>query len=687
MTTPNLIDIKRGKKDSVESFVTKAMEDHRSRMSSIYRQWAIQLAWTRGHQNVDFDLKTRKWVSKARESWRARLSTNLMLPLVRHTVSRIMQSRPIWDVVPATPDEEDIQIANVSSKVCKDLWVRQDMDIKALRTLFWMCTTGNAFMRVGWDSEEGDEVKVKTLNIERELIERFIEVLGITAAEVPEEFSLNAGECYIEPVTPFNMACDPLSNIFEDSLWAIESELRSIDWICNKFGNKWKDKLSTTHDVEIFLYPYIYNENTVTPKEGVVTYSLYLKKSQRFKDGLYCFIADNKILDGPRPNPYEHGDTPYGHFLEIYDPASVWGTCSAEQIRPDQAQYNNVKSNITDHFNKVSRIQWLNPMNSGVTAITNRPGEIINYKFPFKPEQTQPKPLPAYVERMLERTRRDMQDTSSYHNVSQGQNDPGVRSAKAVLALQDADDTVLGPTILWFNRSLERIGRLALQTIAQYTTDDRTVSIVGEYNEQEILSYTRDDLVGNSPGDYFNVRVKTSSHQAMSRISREQQMLGLIEMGVLDPKRDRLTILGFIGLADSMSLFEEYASDRTRQWNEIQAMIAGQQINPTEGENHEVHIKTIKKFIASSKRNKIDPNILKIIQQHMDGHYQLQALEVAKQMSYMQLAQAVLSGGLGAKENDQTAVRSGGTRGPGPGDRRTGNPGRTNGRQTARTRD
>ena len=91
-------------------------------------------------------------------------------------------------------------------------------------------------------------------------------------------------------------------------------------------------------------------------------------------------------------------------------------------------------------------------------------------------------------------------------------------------------------------------------------------------------------------------------------------------------------ILGVLGLADSMSLSDSYAGERTRKWQEIQDMIAGEDVQIVMGENHEVHIKAIKRFIASSKRNELDPQQLEKVVKHMQDHMMMRGLELRLEM-------------------------------------------------------
>lgn len=667
----HLHEVKPSKKGSVEAFIKERFDDNRTRMVDFHREWALTLAWVRGHQNVDFNVKTNTWIRPKTNPWQTRLISNLLLPMVRNKVARQTAVRPVWDVIPATPDPDDIEIARTSTKIARHKWITLDMTRTLIRTLFWQSTCGNCFMKVGWDKEAGDEIQIPSRDIEDELISQFMALNGIE--EAPETINIRQGEEFVDVVPPFNISVDPLVALFEESPYVIESNIRSIDWIVDKFGTKWKDKIGETDSADVLIHPFVFSETTEkTNRRGVLVHELYIEKSRQFKNGSYALMADGQFLVTPTKFPFDHGKKPYIHYMEIYDPVSMWGTCVAQQTRGNQARYNRIQSVITDHINLTSKVQWLIPRRAQVTAITNKPGQNIEYSGNIQPSQTKPSNIPMYVENTLERTRRDMQDTSSLHNVSQGQNEPGVRSGRAILALQDTDDSIEGPTFLWLDNAIARTGVLVLKIINQFVAQEQILQLVGEFNELETLTYTGAMLQGKNSGDYFDVRVKTLGRQSMSRATREAQVTGFIEIGLLDPIRDRDTIFAMLGDADTMTIVDEEAIDRTRQWNEIQRMLQGEQVQVLIGENHGVHLTTIKKFMASSKRDKASPESLQMIQEHVVQHMNMQAGELVQQQLIIQGAIANATGNGNTDGNGQAAGRAGGRRESGAKDRNTG---------------
>lgn len=636
----NLFEVKK-KKESVKDFILDQVSERKKYMAEYHRSWALNLAWVRGFQNVDFDKDVRQFVTQSRSPWRLRLVSNLMLPLVRKNVAKIVHFSPVWDAIPATPDEEDIQIANTSTKILRDVWQQVDMTKKLIRATYWMSTCCSSFLKIGWDVNAGTEITVKKSDIDKDLVDQVLEQFGV---DLEEEVKLPTGNIFVDVVSPFNITLPHDISMFEEATWCIESQLRSTDYIVDTYGNKFKDLKEAKHS-EIFLHPHLHpHDRSDMTNKGVLVHELFVKKSRTYKRGLHAIIADDKFIVKPSDNPYDHGELPYAQFTEIVDPVSVWGTCVAEQIRPNQAFYNRNRSQIAEQMNLMSNIQWLNPRQSGISSFNNKPGGVINFNHPFKPEQVTPRPIPAYMSQMLDRTRLDIQDTSSSHDVSEAKAEPGIRSGRAVLALQDADDSVLGPTLQDFDGSLSRVGKLILQTLRQFTDNDRIIQVTGEFNQLETISFTGSDLIGRNEGDYFKVRVKTFGRESMSRAAREQRVQMLIETGLFNPQAHRDELLHVLGTADLASIFEIQQSGRTRQWDELKKLMNGEEVVVNIGENHAIHSEVVNKFIASSQWTGLSNKIKEKIRQHLDDHLRMSAIEQVKPQVYAQQAFQQLGG-------------------------------------------
>lgn len=651
-------DVKKGKKGSLADFIKEQFRYNRDVMAEIYRGWTVNLAWVRGYQNSNYDYSNKKWYSsssKPNKPWKPRLQANLMLPVARRSVEQLIKFTNQWDVIPASSDEKDLEISRTSKKILQYYWQFLDMPVVSIRLAFWQSICSSAFARVGWDKDGGDEITVASKDLEDDLVQKLLELQGI--GTLPESVTTQSGEVFIDPVPSFNLMFEPGAAILNDAGWSIESQIRTKDWVVETFGAKFKS-LQETDNQEFFLYPYIHGQQKgKIPQRGILIHEFFAKKSKKHKEGLHTIITDDgTVIISPEDNPFRHKQLPYSHSLEIYDPASFHGTNVVEQIRPQQALYNKINNVIIENVNLMSNVQWLNP-NKSVKTFTNKPGGVIDYKHPLIPTQTQQRPLPAYVERLLERTRLDMQDVASNHDVSEAKAEPGIRSGKAVLALQDADSSIKGPVLLWWDNAMARMGNLLLQTITQFTDEDKIIQIQGEFNQIETVTFNKEMLSGSTPnGNYFKVRVKTFGRQPLTRSARESLASQLIQLQLLNPQQHREELLDILGVGDIVSIFDQSAVDRTRQWNEIQQIVAGEQITVYFGQNHDAHIRAIKKYISSSQWDQLEPDVKQEISSHLANHLEQQAIEAVFQQVFIQ---SQLGGQNGSAEGRSQATGSG----------------------------
>lgn len=644
--TASLLNIKPSKKETIANFAIERYKENKNSMRDIYRSWLVNLAWIRGKQHLDFDSTQHRFIQNEDDPHRTRLHANKMLPLVRKNISRIVHRNNVWDVITATPDEEDIAISRTSTQVLANEWDRLDMVIQMIRVGVWMESIGSCFLKIGWDPELGKNLLIDPADVPTQLLNDFLELQGLPRPE--EQLEVPEGQAFCDIVPSFHMSMDPTVAIFSESNYSIETRLRSKDFIVEKFGSKFKH-INESPLSALYIYPHLFYQGTDKRDiKGVLTHECMIKPhgSGKFKKGMYFVVTDDgEFIVKKNEFPFRHGELPYGHFVSIIDPVSPWGTCVTEQIRAQQARYNSAISSITDNIIRCSKIQWLNPRQSGIKTFTNEPGKVYNYNSPHKPDQIDVKPMPRYITDELNRINADIQDIASTHDVTQGKAEPGIRSGKAVVSLQEADDSVLTPTLTIYDHELARVGRLLLQTIAEFAPEERIIQVKGEFGEMQTIKFSGETLRGkSSDGDYWKVRVKTAGRQAMTRQGREQLARTLVELGILRAGEHDDLILHIIDAADTISMFDEDEIDRTRQWKEIQIIAGGQQVPVYEGEQHIVHMRVIEKFLSSGKREKFSPEQLEAIVKHYDDHRLMKQTEAAKDQVYLQQATNSLLG-------------------------------------------
>lgn len=583
------------------SEVSKFVHDwHEHRLSDLrdhHREMWINILWAIvGRQDVFYDRWTKQIFNYQPTSWNNMLViSNLLFPQARRTVAKLAR-RPIFDVLPITSETDDINAAQVGAKLLYAYWDQLKLPIKFIDWLTWLATTGNAIFKEGWDTEIGGVIEVTPE--ERVIIETVM-----PGKRVPKEIFL--GEAYVDVASPFSVFWESGVKL-DESMVVLEVKMRTLDYIYDRWGidaRPEKDKAS--YDYQLINIMESANVSARHYDNCAFVYNLWTKDRE-------VVVISDKV---PYNEKNTYGDYPLVHCVEVPVPGSEHGMSTIRQNRSNQAQYNRTRSNIIQHAKLMCNPKWLIPRGGGITesSFTDRPGEKIEYNYPFKPEQADLRPIPSYYERILSSCKADMQDIGSAAPVSQARGEPNLRSGKAVLALQDADDLILGPVSQLVDASLSSLGRKLLRRLADNVTEERLTRIVGANRQVEIMSFTGKQLytpnrqrIGQ---EYFDVRVLTYSTYPLSRVGMEERLTNLIQLGVLHPVQHREQILQMLGSGDLQTMFDAESQDRAIANENNYKLLRGEQVQVFEIENHEIAIREFDKFFKPRLR-KIDPKIL-----------------------------------------------------------------------------
>jgi hypothetical protein len=476
--TTLLSDIKWGNKTQIVDFIKEQSKARRDDLREFHQEMYLNILWVvMGIQDIYYDRYSKKLNDTPPEPWKVRLISNLLYPLLRRSVAK-MAKKPIWDVLPATTEQADLDAARISSLILRYYWYFLRMPKKYLQYLTWLFATGNAFFKMGWDAELGDTI---TLSDE----DRAILANTYPGKKIPRSFQL--GDPYIEVVSPFSIFWEAGIEL-EESDWVIQLKLRSPDYVYNRWNVKIEGS-TTKGESELFDLKLINPmEHTYPDSEKIITYEFFTNEK-------HAVVVDDKVV---YLGPNVLGSLPYVHTVEQIVPGSEHGMSTLRQARSNQAQYNKVRSGIIEHANLMCAQKWLVPRGANILrqAINNKPGEVILYNYPFSPTATVPPPLPNYYERILETCKQDISDIASVQAVSQAKNEPGIRSGRMIMALQEADDLLMGPVMQLIDDSLVQLGTKFLKVIADNVEEERLIKITGEGNELEVLTFKGKDIYG-----------------------------------------------------------------------------------------------------------------------------------------------------------------------------------------------
>ncbi len=579
--------------DDIVAFVGGMWDTRRQRRSWIERQWYINIAFYLGHQWLEWDQTRGQLFRPSAPPWRVRLTANLVQGVTRKIVSTIMRQKPIWTVMPATGDAEDVITARINEKTIKYYWGGPlACDPKLIDALNWMSTTGLGMWRLHWDPTKASEMVLESDDVEDENLKGKLKKLKKEGKD-----RINLGEAVCEVKSPFQIDPDPWATSFEEVQWLMDTTMRPKQWLLDRYPETAKDigpdDVDDLHHYEKRIAD-LAGPNSGTFAGGrsslsgvrgqqdmVNVHEVWGLPFGKFRRGVYAVVAGDTVLD-VRQNQFRANGSvalPYTFFEEIQVPGRLWPTCALEQAISLQAEYNRGRSQVIESRNQMGKPKWLVPKgaNIGDYALTSEPGEVVEHTFGHAPVAWTPPPLPPYVLRTLELARVDIQDVTQIHDVTQGKQPGSVRSGRAINALQEQDLSVLAPTIQSIEFQLKKFGGMLLELLSRKIKEKRLIKITGRNSLYEVFEFTGSDLVGGNrdkPGvNYFDIRVSLGSQLPITPDGRRAFISELAQAGILDTQTDKRRILELLELGSEEPLYDEARLDITNQRQEIRIMM------------------------------------------------------------------------------------------------------------------
>lgn len=630
------------------------------------RVWFYNINFYLGRQYVIPNDASKKFHDKARTDpkWRVRHVANKIAPFVTRKIAKLTRDAPVLEVSPATGDMGDIQKARLGNRVIEFLWTLLRMqDVLANEALLWLCTTGNVFLKPCWNPNAGPRLRISREAVDTDLFQELATAsLGREATpeeiEQVQEIDQAIGEVDIHVVSPFSFFCHPNARRVEDSLWVLESNIKDLDSLREEWGPPaFGVKEESDADMQWGEYEERLLENvssatsTQRTKRGafpkVIEKQFWLRPCRQYPEGKLIVIAGGKVLHSgafPYLPPNGHGELPYIHLKDKKVPGRFWAQSQIEDAIPPQKAYNSLLSKRQENINVHANVRWLNPKGSGVprTAFNNEPGSIIDYVGPNKPEQVAPPPFPPAVMELAHQHLADLDDITGQQEASRGIAPGRVDSAQGIVALQEADDTMLGPLNKHLAEQYAKVGSQILSLVYQYYTEDRLLKIVGRRGIIEVRSFTGKDLAGEGFQGRFDVRVRVGSGLPLGRVARSEFIMNVLRSGLYDPNvpispRHREAILRVLDIGGPMDdLFAEAESARAQAHIENADIAAGAMHVPNEWDDDAAHLDVHAEFERRPEYLKLvemDPGLQQRMFEHKRLHMQAQALKQAWRQS------------------------------------------------------
>lgn len=655
---------------SIVSFVNSLYDEAKRQKWPFERQWFININFYLGRQYIVPNDRTRRFEVPDDPPHRVRHVANKIAPFVTTKRSKLTREEPTPEVQAATSDYSDFQKA----RLCDALLEFWASDLKLQDKLsseltLWLCVTGNVFVRAYWNKARGTKTTFNKSDVEDpELWAALVNAthgnsMGQDELAALDQVGSMDGDVDIEVVNPFSVWVHPNSKNLAESLWVLESNVKDIDALRETWGDisgVTPDQDTDWRDYEGRLlgndlnHPFVDHKRANFPR--VIEKQLWIRPCRLFPLGKFVVVAGGKVLHHG-DFPYKHGRLPYIHVKDVHVPGRFWGRSEIEDLIPIQKQINAKASRVSEIFNLHANPKWFNPRNSGVDRddLNNSADEVIDHNPGSAPVAHTPPPLPAYTSEAIARDLQDFDDISGQREATRGEAPGRVDSASGIMALQEADDSRLGPLNRHMYTQIAEIFSQLLSLAHEFYTEKRLIRIAGESGRVEVREFVGKDLApGSGFSGKFDVRIRVGSGLPLSRAARAQFAISLVQQGVIDvndPKQ-RESFLRIVEIGGPRSSLFMTAEELRAQANlENADMSVGIEHAVNQWDDHTAHIDAHKshmrrpQFLLEAEEK---PEIIRMFEQHIFVHEQMQMLEMAKhaqQQQFMAPPQQQQAGG------------------------------------------
>lgn len=615
------------------SWVKEKYKTCQSLRAEEQQQWNLNLAMYNGQQWVNVLGKNspdagRLGLPLAVERNREKQTINRIKPIVRTEHAKFISQRPSAQVLPASDDDEDIKAAESGQQIWRSTYDRRDLAEELSDATWWMCITGNGFLKTTWNPSIEDKE-------------------GQAQGDI-EYGSVSPYELFFPDLKLRKLQAQP---------YVIHAYAKPVEWLQLNYADVLGDEIvkptcNEEHSIRAASFA-AKTRNEDEKPTATMLYELWVKPNQcaLLPNGGMVVMIDNLIVDySDNGLPYSHGDYPFTHFGHIKSDGFYYKSI-IEDLIDLQRDYNKLRSQIAETRKKMGKAQILAQKGSIVASkITNEIGLVVEYKPGTQPPSPMPlQNIPQYILNEVDLILRDFEDVSGQHEISKGQTPAGVTAATAIAYLQESDDSFLLPSFKGFERAVGQIAKQTLQLIVQYWDLPRLVKVGGK---DEVFSTKL--LSGADIRNATDIRIDEGSSIPESTAAQRALIMDLMTNGIITDTNEGLDMMQ-IGatkkLLDTVQndkrqaqrenikfgrLTEDELFQYEEEWNQALTMqgINPEAVDPATGQplmaplyipvnsydTHEVHIEEHNRWRRTQAFEVLPDAVKALVEAHVEQH-------------------------------------------------------------------
>lgn len=592
-------------------------------------EWQTNLSFLKGQQWVKWNKQRQMLYIPPTPPWRIRVTINLIQPIVRTMLGKLIAQRSQAKVQPANDSPSAVQDARAQDELLDYLWDVCDSEDESQEALRWAIITGTGLHHPCWDKSIGDELTYPDTDENGQPHPMAGQVVREPNPETGVDDGtgnvVHMGQIDHIAVSPFQFFPEPMATKIKDMEWCFYVSVRPSSYVLRKYGVKIEEETVSQDD---FLQFNTQGDDMQLGNEtkGVIVKEFWRRPTSEHPEGQYVVYADTQVLAN-LPNPYPTFPLP---FIEVKDstvPGRFWGRSVVSDLVPLQREFNRLKSQAAEIRQGTARPKWHAFEGALIPGkpITTAPAEVLVTRLvPGAPNGGAPTKIvggdvPVSFNAEAQALQAQFFEIAGIHDFSRGlQGLGGVRAGYIVQMLLEEDGTRMGVLKGNFDRSVVELEKAKLKLAKQFYTEPRTISVISPDNTTEVKEFYAEKIA-----DDPQVRVIESGALPASWAARQQFILELRQQGLI--KDDRVS-LELLGLANVKGVYDKINLDIRQAQRENDILSQGNQIPAHDYDNHLVHGQEHDDYRKGEVFEQLaasNPEVANAFVAHMESHKQL----------------------------------------------------------------
>lgn len=430
-------------------------------------------------------------------------------------------------------------------------------------------------------------------------------------------------------VSPLDLYIDPYTKQFSKARYVIHSQFMDVEQVYDMFGVEVEP--SDMERVDPVKATLLRDIGAAPVLHGVTVNELWMKPNRRYPDGLFAVWTNKRMLVEPRAFPYEHKRLPFTQLGSIPRPGTPHYTSAVKFMRSLQMELNKYHAQKIQTRDAFANLKWWIPAELELERPPDdSPRQILTGNSQggaLKPEILAPDAMPD--NRDGEWISAEMMHAVGLHEVSQAQVPGRVEAAKAIELLKESDADRLAELMRTTKSAIANGYWQLLMLAKQYVSDEQMVQTYSADGLPEVQRLRAADL---NPG--LRVRVTMGTGLARSRAAREDQVLRMVEAGVL---KDPELVAELLDIPTGR-ITPTRVYDRRLARNENLTLANAEPIVPNSWDDHAIHLQEHNNFRKTAEYLGLGEEAKIVFEHHCELHEQMEVMQLQKMMMKQQLA-------------------------------------------------